>query len=931
MSDPTLDPCGCCEGAPPLPVHDNRPGQPALQFRLGTHGTFLQRMLDRMASQAVPDDPDARPLAGLSTRAPDDPAVALLDAWAITADVLTFYQERIANEGYLRTATERRSVLELARAIGYELAPGVAASAYLAFTVEDAPGAPTEAEVPAGTAVGSVPAQGELPQTFETGETVQAKRAWNALRPRLGRPQSLDLETAGGRLRLPARRLYLSGTATGLRENDLLVIAPPVNMAGSVNAAAVEPVRRVTVNSLANITVVDFELTGIPALPAFQSAVPPRGTVSQAGPRIPLTDQSVREQIFERTWSEEELATFLTVHGWKEEDLLDLVAARAPGAVPGVWSGAFALRSRAGFFGHNAPRWETLPVPTETRGASGTTPVDPYAVNWDDAPLPTIWENSQGTLLTGPHAYLERPAPEVSPESWMVLQVRASDGTLLRQPYRVLDNTEESRADYAISGKAAGLTIQRMDGSELPAQRHTSETPESAFLTRKTTAFAGGERLPLAPLPIEDVLQVGDTELMLGGLVLGLRKGQPVALTGERADAPGVTAAEVLILEEIEHQGGWTVIRWETGLTFSYRRDTVVLNANVAPATHGESVAEVLGSGNGAQPNQQFVLKKPPLTYVPAPTASGSESTLAVRVNGILWEQVPSLYGRTMREEIYTVRIEDDGRAQVIFGDGRSGARLPTGAENVTAAYRSGTGLAGEVDAGSLSLLRVRPLGIRGVSNPLPASGAEDPEQLEDARENAPLTVLTLERIVSLRDFESFARGFAGVGKAQAVELWHEAARIVHVTVASATFGVASADLVAGLKSAMDGARSPERRVEVDTFEQRLFDVRAAVRVDPRHVRETVLAAAKAELLSHFSPEARAFGQTVSSAEVIAAVQRVPGVVSVDLDELYPTGETPEPRSHVAGAGARVEGGSIRKAQLLVINPDGVHVEEESE
>ena len=48
-------------------------------------------------------------------------------ACACVADVLGFYQERIANEGYLRTATERRSVLELARTIGYELKPGVAA------------------------------------------------------------------------------------------------------------------------------------------------------------------------------------------------------------------------------------------------------------------------------------------------------------------------------------------------------------------------------------------------------------------------------------------------------------------------------------------------------------------------------------------------------------------------------------------------------------------------------------------------------------------------------------------------------------------------------------------------------------------------------------------------------------------------------------
>ena len=67
---------------------------------------------------------------------PDDPAIALLDAWAVAGDVLTFYQERIANEGFLRTATERRSVLELARAIGYELNPGVAASTHLVWEVE---------------------------------------------------------------------------------------------------------------------------------------------------------------------------------------------------------------------------------------------------------------------------------------------------------------------------------------------------------------------------------------------------------------------------------------------------------------------------------------------------------------------------------------------------------------------------------------------------------------------------------------------------------------------------------------------------------------------------------------------------------------------------------------------------------------------------
>src|SRR5690349_17706555 len=89
----------------------NPPGLAALNYRLGTHPSFFERMRDRLRGQVVPDAA-LPPLATLTTRDTDDPAIALLDAWAVAADVITFYQERIANEGYLRTATERRSALE---------------------------------------------------------------------------------------------------------------------------------------------------------------------------------------------------------------------------------------------------------------------------------------------------------------------------------------------------------------------------------------------------------------------------------------------------------------------------------------------------------------------------------------------------------------------------------------------------------------------------------------------------------------------------------------------------------------------------------------------------------------------------------------------------------------------------------------------------
>src|SRR5262245_12333525 len=212
-----LNSCGCCEGvAAPTPLEiNNRPGLKAISYRVGTHATFKQSMLAQLSSVTLPA------LAELRTRDNDDYSIALLDAGATVADVLTFYQERYANELYLRTATERRSILELARLIGYELRPGVAAGAYLVFTLEDAPGDPEKATqktaIDVGTKVQSIPAPGEKPQVFETIEKIEARLEWNALRPRLTRRHPID--GAAG-------RLLFEGLATGLKPGDGLLLQP---------------------------------------------------------------------------------------------------------------------------------------------------------------------------------------------------------------------------------------------------------------------------------------------------------------------------------------------------------------------------------------------------------------------------------------------------------------------------------------------------------------------------------------------------------------------------------------------------------------------------------------------------------------------------------------------------------------------------------
>src|SRR3546814_14392639 len=51
-----------------------------------------------------------------------------------------------------------------------------------------------------------------------------------------------------------------------------------------------------------------------------------------------------------------------------------------------------------------------------------------------------------------------------------------------------------------------------------------------------------------------------------------------------------------------------------------------------------------------------------------------------LRVNGEAWTEADSLYAQPPNARVFTARQTDDGGTVVQFGDGRTGARVPTGA-----------------------------------------------------------------------------------------------------------------------------------------------------------------------------------------------------------------------------------------------------------
>jgi predicted phage baseplate assembly protein len=300
-----------------------------------------------------------------------------------------------------------------------------------------------------------------------------------------------------------------------------------------------------------------------------------------------------------------------------------------------------------------------------------------------------------------------------------------------------------------------------------------------------------------------------------------------------------------------------------------------------------------------------------------------------VRIGDIAWTERSTMYGAGKTERAYALVTDEQGREFVVFGDGIAGARLPSGVNNIRAAYRKGLGVSGNVAAGALTQLMTRPLGLKSVSNPLTAEGGTDPESPDAARDSIPITTRTLGRAVSLLDYEDFARAFSGIAKAQAGVLQLPAGPVVAITIAGpegtpplTTASPTWTNLLAALKASGD----PHVTVVLLALQASTFRIGLKVKCDPAYDSKAVLAAVEAALRAHYAFDQRALGQPVQQSDCIAGAQNVPGVVAVDLTRLY-GGTQPLPQTHpskqvrLLASRMRVGNGLALPSELLTLDP----------
>ena len=936
----TTETCGCCEGIQALTPQStiNRPGLSALSYRVGTHGAFLETMKARLSTMTV-EVPSAdgqtsetyTPLRDLTTRDAGDFSIALLDGWATLADVLTFYQERIANEGFLRTATERRSILELARLLGYDLRPGVAATVFLAYTIDE--NQTTPAQIPAGARSQSIPGPGELPQSFETSDPLTSRPKWNALHPRATRPQTKgSIQQVG---------LFLAGIATNLKLNDPLLI----DFSEAGHAPTPFRVRQLIPDAANNRTQVllqswdgaspkispvktalslDTVLKSLEASPS----IPPRNALQLA--RSPQSIFATNADVFPRL-----LTTIRPRLSGSLYPALQNATVTAPQPIK-----VYALRVAASLFGANAPRQVLETTPTVVTG------------EWPVVEAPEVIGLRRATAsLRIKHedpgiVWLDASYDKIQPASWLIVETDqtklTTSNVLVAQAQNV--NSALSRSDYGLSAKSTRIALSPAPGTTGKAQWITADLetivptsgdvpPDTAdFLAiRRTAVYAQSEELSLAEVPIDDAID--GVEIELDSLVDGLEAGRWLIIAGERDDAglagtSGVRGAELLMLQGADNRFDDTLpgdklhtyLRLAKAMAYSYKRDTVTIYGNVVKATHGETRNETLGNGDGSQSLQAFTLKQPPLTFVSAPNPTGVDSTLDVFVNNVQWHEANTLAGLGPKDRKFITKTDDNDKTTVIFGNGEQGARLPTGMANVTSIYRNGIGQPGNVKAEQISLLQTRPLGAKSVINPLAASGGADKENRDQARENAPLAVMSLDRLVSVQDYADFSRTFAGIGKAAARKLSDTKRQLVHVTIAGADDIPIdeTSDLYQNLLSALRKFGDPDLPVQVQLRELVVLVLSANVRLAADYQWEPVAKEIRATLLDTFGFQKRALGQPVLLSEVVSSIQNTEGVEYVDVDAF---GGVPEKIAEADGTRSLLSLDQIAAAVQQIINP----------
>jgi hypothetical protein len=826
----------------PRPIF-SRPGLPRIAYRIGTWSDFRAELLRRLDEDAV--------LAPWTYRGTDDPGIALIESASILGDILTFYQEVYANELYLGTAQLPQSVAGLVRLTGYRLSPGVGGNAVFAFTVTGAP-----VVIPA-----------RFPVTLDLA----------------GLPDTAAFETT-----------------------DPLTAYPALSRFALYRAFQILPVT-----------------AGTSVFALDTAVLTASGTTLEKGNRLMLVDSSG------------------AANPPRQVAVIDKVEERfeqTEVTIKGAWQGpavsalnAYRLSRSFRHFGYNAPPTKT----TVNNGQAVQNPVD-FTRSLSAAGSSFGSDNPNYSPVTDRKAFpLDSPVDDLAPGVTLLLSVDVLPDVIFTR--------------QSAFGARSTFTAQLMNPGAITLLR-----PGGLFAARQITSTAKAS-LTLGSLTGASTVVTLDRSLSDGSISIDVRSveiqevtGGPFTLRAARTPTAGTTAELFFFGNGLDYQAldgrlieleratptptqeaevtqatagihtsaigevdlatlrpvslspapdGFSID--EFPLAFPPDKPPVIVRGNLASATQGKTEKPVtLGNGDVRATFQTFPIPRTPLTYLISSSATPPETPqLVVTVDQLEWKQVPSLIASGPKDQVYIVREDSTGQSFVQFGDGETGARLPSGIGNVACTYRTGVGAFGPPKPGAEPSAGAALTGLDSVALREPASGGAQPETTAKALQTAPGKVQSLGRLVSLRDYETETLLVPGVSAASAAWEIQDGVPVIGLTVLMETGRGAEIEAVRELLAHYNVCRGPQRfPILVNPGRRVWVFIDAAVAMAPSYLEENVFPDVSAALVRLFEVS-RGFGAPEYRSRIEGVIQEVPGVLWNTVTAFGSLGAADDPKT----------------------------------
>lgn len=352
--------------------------------------------------------------------------------------------------------------------------------------------------------------------------------------------------------------------------------------------------------------------------------------------------------------------------------------------------------------------------------------------------------------------------------------------------------------------------------------------------------------------------------------------------------------------------------------------EDVTVDANdsaTMSAYHGENVSqregneaedefdvagELLGVSDGS-PQQSFVLSENQVV--------DDSVVVYVRTGSVIqpWTRAAHIADFGPQDSVYSVSIDADNYVYVTFGDGVSGA-VPPATSVIKAEYVVGGGVIGNIPTSIIdSIVKIPGLtdsqtsavaSVVSVENVTVGSGGVEPESNTQIRLNAPLSLSSTNRAVSLADYANLALTTTGVGKAKAeAEVWSSVNLYVGPSLSETDSNLYPLFTEAGGTLVLNTTEWDTLKSKVVESLRDRMQIGASVTISPptyiksaigisytlegAAVESKVKTAITTALASAFSYNFSSFGAIITPEEVESIVRSVNGVYNARVTSLY--------------------------------------------